>query len=160
MTDLAHNLSLRPFRLTDADAIEPWLSAPGLSLPAGAARRDWPARLLADGRIVLQVGESDGRQIGLVRLDCGPDRVAEITLVIAPESRRCGLGRAMLQGAIRHARALGLVQLVASIDLGNTVALEFFQDMGFVARGVVANRLRLVREVHAGVGQPPIEIEI
>lgn len=160
MNYLAQSLNLRPFRLADAGAIEPWLSAPGLSLPGGAAGRDWPARLLADGRIVLQVAESDGRQIGLVRLDCGPDRIAEITLVVAPESRRRGHGRAMLTQAIIQARGLGLVRLVASVDLGNSTALDFFQDMGFVTRGIVANTLRLVRDVHAGVGQPPLEIEL
>lgn len=125
MTDLAHSLSLRPFRLADADAIEPWLSAPGLSPPRGAARRDWPARLIADGRILVQVAETGGQQIGLVRLDCGPDRIAEITLVVAPESRRLGHGRTILQQAIVQARGLGLVQLVASVDVGNAVALDF-----------------------------------
>ncbi len=32
--------------------------------------------------------------------------------------------------------------------------------MGFVGRGLVANRLRLIRDVHAGSGRPPIEIEL
>jgi len=160
MTKLVHQLSLRPFRLTDAGAIEPWLSAPGLSRPRGAAGRDWPVRLLADQRIVLQVAEAQGRQIGLVRLDCGPDHIAEITLVVAPESRRRGHGRAMLQAALVHARRLGLRQLVASIDLGNSAALDFFQDMGFVSDGRVCDRMRLVRPVHRGVDRPPIEIDL
>ncbi|MCA8977103.1 MAG: GNAT family N-acetyltransferase [Planctomycetes bacterium] len=160
MTQLAHNLSLRPFRLTDADAIEPWLSAPGLSLPGGAARRDWPLRILADQRIVLKVAETRGCRVGLVRLDCGPDRIAEITLVVAPESRRCGHGRAMLEAAVVHARSLGLRLLCASIDLGNVTACEFFQDMGFVNDGLVGSRLRLVRPVHAGLGQPPLVIDV
>ncbi|MCA8949363.1 MAG: GNAT family N-acetyltransferase, partial [Planctomycetes bacterium] len=165
MTPLAQSLSLRPFRLDDAGAIEPWLSSPGLSLPRGAARRDWPVRLLADGRILLQVAEAkgfaamNGGQLGLVRLDCGPDRVAEITIIVAPECRRQGLGRVILQQAIVQARGLGLVQLVASVDVGNAVALDFFQDMGFVSRAVVSNRLQLVRDVHAG-GMKPLEIVV
>lgn len=160
MTHLADSMSMRPFRLADAVAIEPWLSGPGLSLPGGAARRDWPERLLADHRILVQVAEQAGRQIGLVRLDCGPDRVAEVTLVVAPECRRRGHGRAIMQAAIVLARGIGLRQLVASVDLGNAPALEFFQEIGFVADGRVGNRLRLVRDVHAGPGQPPLLVEL
>ena len=160
MTRLAHSLNLRPFRLADAGTIEPWLDAPGLSMPRGAARKDWPARVLADQRILLQIAETAEGQIGLVRLDCGPDRIAEITVVVAPERRRRGHGRAMLQAAVVRARGLGLRQLVASVDLGNTNALDFFQDQGFVTDGLVGERIRMVRPVHAGVGQPPLEIDI
>lgn len=160
MTHLADSMSLRPFRLADAVAIEPWLAGPGLSLPGGAARRDWPERLLADHRILVQIAEQGGRQIGLVRLDCGPDRVAEVTLVVAPECRRRGHGRAIMQAAIVQARGIGLRQLVASVDLGNTTALEFFQDIGFVPDGRNGNRLRLVRDVHAGTGRPPLVVEL
>lgn len=160
MTHLADSMSLRPFRLADAVAVEPWFTSPGLSLPGGAARRDWPERLLADHRILVQVAEQGGTQIGLVRLDCGPDRVAEVTLVVAPERRRRGHGRAILQAAIVQARGIGLRQLMASVDIGNAVALEFFQDMGFLPDGRVGNRLRLVRDVHAGPGQRPIEVDL
>lgn len=160
MTHLANSLSFRPFRLADAGAIEPWLSAPGLSMPMGSARRDWPMRVLADGRILLQVALSGDLPIGLVRLDCGPDLVAEITIVVAPESRRRGHGRAILGRAIVQARDLGLQKLVACIDRGNTAALEFFQEMRFRQSGLVANRLRLVRELQARVDRPPLEIEL
>jgi GNAT superfamily N-acetyltransferase len=160
MPSLVRDLLLRPFRLSDVDAIEPWLRGAGLSVPPGAAGRDWPARVLADQRIVMQVAEAHGRQLGLVRLDCGPDRVAEVTVVVAPDSRRCGLGRAMMQAAVANARGLGLKRLVASIELGNDAALEFFADMGFVHTGLSGNRVQLQRPVHAGIGEPPLEIDV
>lgn len=160
MTPLATPLRVRPFRLDDAGAVEPWLTGPGLSLPGGAARTTWPQRLLADARIVAQVAESGGLRVGFVRLDCGPDRVAELTLVVAPEARRRGLGKALFTAALDRARRLGLRRMVAIVDLGNQPALEFFAELGFVQDGLLADRLRLVRFVHAGDHQRPLDIEI
>jgi len=160
MVHLARPLELRPFRLADASTVEPWLCGPGLSLPSGALRREWPQRLLADARIVLLVAEAGGRQVGLVRLDCGPDRIAELTLVVAPGCRRGGLGRKMFRAALEQARGLGLRSLTALVDLDNSAALAFFQEMGFQSEGLAGGRLRLCRIVHAGDHQRPLEIEL
>jgi L-amino acid N-acyltransferase YncA len=124
------------------------------------ARHEWPQRLLADARIVMLVAEADNQQVGLVRLDCGPDRVAELTLVVAPECRRTGLGRTMFVAALAQARALGLRCLVALVDLDNEIAHAFFHDMGFQQDGLVSGRVRLVRIVHAGDHQRPLVIEM
>lgn len=152
MLDLG-TLRLRPFVLADAGAVEPWLVGPGLSLPAGRARQDWPQRLLADARIRAHIAERGARQVGFVRLDCGPDRIAEVTLVVAPECRRQGLGRKMFRAALQEARRLGLWRLVAIVDAGNQPALEFFAEVGFTRDGMLGDRVRLVRIVHAG-GRP------
>lgn len=159
MLDYASPLRTRPFAIADAGAVEPWLSAPGLSLPAGCLRREWPHRLLADARIVALVGEADGARIGFVRLDCGPDRVGEVTLVIAPEGRRRGHGSALFLAALQEARRLGLHALLASVDLQNAPALAFFQEQGFVRDHLVGDRLVLRRLVHAGDCQPPLWID-
>ena len=158
MLDVVGPLRLRPFVLADAEAVEPWLSSPGLSLPAGQLRRDWPKHLLADARIVALIAEMRGRRVGFVRLDCGADRIAEITMVIAPECRRLGWGRALFAAALGKARTLGLRGFVAYIDHGNEPALEFFAEMGFVADGTVGDRVRMQRFVHAGEGQPPLDV--
>jgi RimJ/RimL family protein N-acetyltransferase len=158
MLDSLAPLRTRPFALADADAVEPWLAGPGLSIPAGCLRREWPQRLLADRRIVAMVGEAGGRRIGFVRLDCGPDHVAEITLVIAPDCRRTGQGQAMFAAALRAARSVGMHAIVACIDVANSPALAFFAEQGFVLDGSVGDRLRLRRHVHNGVGQAPLDI--
>lgn len=159
MLDLGGSLTLRPFVLADAPTVEPWLSAPGLSLPAGRASREWPQRLLADARIAARIAEANGRKVGLVRLDCGPDRIAEITLVVAPECRRRGHGRQMFAAALREARRRGLHRLVALVDMGNQPALQFFAELGFESDGAAGDRLRMSRVVHSGDHQPPLEVE-
>ena len=156
----ASTMQVRPFRLDDAGAVEPWLTGPGLSLPGGTARINWPERMLADSRIVAQVAVVEGRRVGFVRLDCGPDRIAEITLVIAPGTRRRGLGRRMFESALEQARRLGVWRMVAIIDIGNEPALAFFQEQGFYADGLLGERIRLARIVHAGDHQRPLEIEV
>lgn len=158
MFEVKGPLQLRPFVLADARAIEPWLLGPGLSVPAGNLRRQWPERLLADERIKVLMAEVRGRRIGFVRLDCGPDFVAEVTLVVAPECRRMGLGAAMFLAALRQARRLGLRGFVASIDRENEPALAFFAEQGFELAGMVGGRVRMTRLVHAGDHAPPLDI--
>jgi [ribosomal protein S18]-alanine N-acetyltransferase len=150
---------LRPFRLADASAVGPWLSAPGLSLPSGRLRRQWPERLLADRRILALVAEVDDEPVGFVRIDCGPDQVAELTLAVAVAARRRGIGAAILAQCLLRARQLGLQRLVASVDLKNGPALAFFADQGFFPDTVVGQCQRLTRWVFAAEEQLPLVIE-
>lgn len=159
MLDRAGSLQLRPFVLADGPAVEPWLDGPGLSLPSGQLRREWPRRLLENARIVAMVAECRGRRIGFVRLDCGPDRIAEITLVVAPEFRRVGFGSSMFLAALRLVRRLGLRGFIACIDAQNVPALSFFAEQGFVRDGMVGDRIRMRRLVHAGDHALPLDIE-
>jgi GNAT superfamily N-acetyltransferase len=158
MFDSPLPLRLRPFRLADAGSVEPWLNGDGLSLPGGQLRREWPQRLLADRRIVASVAWSGRSRVGLVRLDCGPDGVAEITLVVAPECRRRGLGRGMLAEAADQAARLGMRRLYAAIERQNRTAAAFFAELGFEAAGVVGDRVRFVRLLHVGYHTPPLDV--
>ena len=158
MIDPTASLQLRPFELADAEFVAPWLSGPGLSLPRGSSA--WPERLLRDQRIVALVARVEGRPVGLVRLDCGPDGVAEITMVVAPDSRREGHGDKIFQQALTRARAVGMRRLVAYIDLQNVAALEFFAAHGFESQGVSGSRIRLDRIVHAGGCLPPLDVGV
>jgi len=158
MTEVVRSLQLRPFLLADAGAIEPWLQGPGLSLPPGNLRAQWAQRLVTDRRIQAMVAEWRGRRIGFVRLDCGPDGIAEVTLVVAPGCRRQGLGSAMFLAALHHARRLHLRGLIACVDVSNHPALGFFAEQGFRADGVVGNRVVMRRLVHAGDHAAPLDI--
>ena len=158
MTNPIASLQLRPFELADAEFVAPWLSGPGLSLPRGSSA--WPERLLRDQRIVALVAHAGGRPAGLVRLDCAPDGVAEITMVVAPELRRGGHGRQMFEEALCRARDVGMRRLVAYVDFQNTPALGFFAEVGFESRGISGSRLRLDRIVHAGGRVPPLDVGV
>lgn len=158
MSQIAGPLELRPFTLEDATTVAPWLCGPGLSVPRGSA---WPQRLLSDQRIVASVAFSGAERVGLVRLDCGPDGVADVTLVVAPDHRRCGFGRQMFELALQRAREVGMRGLVAYIDLNNEPATAFFDEVGFEAVGVSGSRLRMERMVHAGGSKvSPLDVSV
>ena len=156
MHNLSDPLQLRPFELRDAEFVAPWLCGPGLSLPRGSSA--WPERLLRDARILALVAHVDGLPAGLVRLDCGPDGIAEVTLVVAPEQRRRGRGRWMFQQALVRAREVGMRRLVAYIDIANEAALDFFGELGFESQGVTGSRIRMDRIVHAGGKPEPLDV--
>ena len=157
MPRLADKFEMRPFTLEDADTVASWLSGPGLSVPRGSAA--WPERMIRDRRIVALVARAGGERLGLVRLDCGPDGVADVTLVVGPEHRRSGFGRRVFEQALVRARAVGMRQLVAYVDLNNEPALGFFEAVGFEAQGVCGSRIRMERLVHASSSSsPPLDV--
>lgn len=95
-----------------------------------------------------------------MRLDCAPDGVGEITIVVAPEQRRGGHGRLMFQEALARAREVGMRRLVAYVDIQNEAALGFFAELGFESQGVSGSRIRMDRIVHAGDRSPPLDVGV
>lgn len=58
-------------------------------------------------------------------------------MYVAPEVRRSGYGKALLDAALAHARALpGLRQLKLSVNATNTAARSLYESRGFVLAGV------------------------
>lgn len=93
------------------------------------------ARRQASGYAYL-VAEDSGRILGFAtysqfRMGSGYRRTMEHTLLLDPEARRKGTGRALLQALEAHARAAGTHSLIAGISAENTEALAFHRKMGF-----------------------------
>lgn len=141
-------LRLRPFRLADATTVVPWLDGPGIGLPPGTAGDRWAELLLANPRVRAWIACEGEAQVGFVRLDTGPDRVAELTLAVAPQWRRRGMARRILDLVVRASRAGRLRRLYAVVDPGNAAALAFFRESAFEDCGVCAGSVRFVRWIH------------
>lgn len=56
---------------------------------------------------------------------------AEISIYIAPEYHRCGLGKQLLTQAIKQSPALGFKNLVSFIFAHNHPSLKLFENFGF-----------------------------
>jgi ribosomal protein S18 acetylase RimI-like enzyme len=151
-------LKFRPFRETDSALLGAWLTACGLGVPPGVDDHTWARRIIQDPNIVCWAGSQSGRTVGFVRLDMGPDRSAELTLIVHPERRRTGLGMALLDQALRRARAHGLSRLLAVVESDNEGAESFFLQAGFEAAGSANGFVRMSRLVHRADEQPPLEI--
>ena len=153
-------LQFRPFRETDSALLGAWLTACGLGVPPGVADHTWARRIIRDPNIVCWAATQSGRAVGFVRLDMGPDRSAELTLIVHPERRRAGLGMALLDQALRRARAHGLCRLLAVVESANEATESFFLQAGFETAGADNSCLRLSRLVHRADEQPPLEISL
>ena len=72
-----------------------------------------------------------------------------VSMYVAPESRRHGLGHALLQAAIDHARAGGaLAQLVLTVTAGNDAARRLYYDAGFRTFGVEPRAIKVAGAYH------------
>lgn len=93
--------------------------------------------------VAYQVVENDGQVVGFAtygRFRDGPgyENTREMTIQLAPEVRRRGMGRALLQQLEDVAIAQGVHVLLAGISGGNTAGLRFHAACGFVEAGRLA----------------------
>jgi ribosomal protein S18 acetylase RimI-like enzyme len=94
----------------------------------------------------------DGRLQGIVGLLREPRRKNAhkadiVAMYVAPESGRRGLGRALLQAVIDHARSLaGVEQLVLTVTRNNHAAFELYRTTGFMTFGVEPRAIKVAGE--------------
>jgi ribosomal protein S18 acetylase RimI-like enzyme len=65
------------------------------------------------------------------------------SVYVAPEARRAGVGRALVEAAIEAARALGAEQLELAVGAHNAPAIELYQQLGFRRWGVQPRAVRM-----------------
>jgi phosphinothricin acetyltransferase len=82
------------------------------------------------------VAEMEGEVIGFVsymqfRRGVGYARAMEHSIVLGPEARRKGAGRALMTAAEDHARAAGVGSLWAGVSGENPDGMQFHSRLGF-----------------------------
>jgi RimJ/RimL family protein N-acetyltransferase len=84
----------------------------------------------------------DGRLVGIVSLFRFPrtktkHRAIVGGMYVAPEARRLGAGKALMQALMTHAHTVeGLEEVVLAVTVGNEVARKLYLDAGFVPYSV------------------------
>lgn len=72
---------------------------------------------------------------GFILLRLVADEAEILTLAIRPESRRQGLGRALIRDALAHSRQNGIKTLHLEVAADNTPAQRLYQACGFTQTG-------------------------
>lgn len=127
---------LRPAAAADALPILEWQRHPDSrryardpTVPSEAEHLDWFARKLASPDCEFLIAEQDGQRVGFLRLDRHGEEW-EVSIVVAPDFRSSGVGRAMLNSLVRGSR-----HLVAEVLPGNQRSHELFCSCGWRLSG-------------------------
>lgn len=109
-----------------AAMLEPW--------SAGAWRG-----LLADPAVVgigAGIGAGGpGRLAGALLLRCVSDEAEILTVCVAPDERRRGLGRALVSAALDSAAWRGAHRVYLEVAVDNAAALSLYRSVGFAEVG-------------------------
>lgn len=135
------SLLLRPAAVHDLDALVPLFDAYrrfyGQPSDVAAARAFLAARF-AHHESVLLMALRRGEPVGFVQLypQFSSLRMARTYLLndlfVVSGARRAGVGRALLEAAAAHARALGAASLSLSTALDNAPAQALYASLGWV----------------------------
>ena len=105
--------------------------------------------LLQDDRARVLVARVNGRVVGMCTgqvvistAEGGPALLVE-DVVVAPDHRGRGIGRALLTALTDWARGRGVRRLQLLADRGNGPALAFYDRLGWRATALVCRRLTL-----------------
>jgi UDP-2,4-diacetamido-2,4,6-trideoxy-beta-L-altropyranose hydrolase len=131
-------LSLRPAQVDDCELLYRWRNDPqtqAMSIATVDVLWDdhikWFEDSLRSPSRLLLVGEKEGRRVGVVRFDIR-DKAAEVSVTVAPDVRRAGVGRAMLAKGCHALLVSGRVEhITARIKKQNTLSLRAFASVGF-----------------------------
>ena len=156
MSDAADDVEIRPIESADAERLRTFFAG----VPEGDRtffREDVlePAtteRWLADTAARRMVAVVDGEIAGYVAVLPGigwSQHVGEIRLVVGPQHRRRGLGRAMAHAAVTEAVGLGITKLVVEVVADQGPTVNMFTTIGFEAEGLLRDHVRSrAGEVH------------
>lgn len=127
---------IAPLDLADIPALVALWEACGLTRPWNDPRRD--ARLAIEGTTSAILGlREEGILIASVMVGFDGHRGWVYYLAVAPERRREGSGRRLMDAAEAWLRARGAPKLQLMVRAGNGAALGFYEALGLERQEVV-----------------------
>lgn len=175
-------IAIRPAEGSDASELvalaaaigrEPggWLLTTEAWRPVADERRYLKAvRRHADAAVL--VATEDDRIVGRLSLARDPHpasaHVADLGMMVAASHRRRGIGRALLDAAVRWARVAGVSKLELHVFPWNEPAIRLYEDFGFereglrrrhyLRDGVAVDALLMAYHLPAGRESPPSRV--
>ena len=132
-------MKIRDLSLADYDALVLLWKRGGLPYrPHGRDAREKIGRELAGDSAVFLAAEIEGQLVGAV-LGTHDGRKGWINrLVVAPECRREGIARALVDAVTERLAARGIHIVTCLIEDWNTASAEFFESLGFIRHEDIA----------------------
>ena len=140
---------IRPAELADIPALTALYNELGVATTASydlaevseAERTAWLQEHQEHGWPVL-VAELDGRVVGYgaygrFREKAGYDTTVEHSVYVAADTQGTGVGRALMDALIAHARQAGVHLMLGGVDAANQASIDFHHRLGFVDSGVI-----------------------
>lgn len=90
--------------------------------------------LIASGAAAI-VAEGDGRIAGFILFRTASDQAEILTIAVAPDARRNGVGRALVNEAARAAAHAGATRLFLEVGANNAPARALYAGLGFAKTG-------------------------
>lgn len=147
---MTHMLTIRPAVPSDADALADLINQVIVhttisfrSSPTDAATQDAAIRQRNSAIPAYLVAEAEGAGVqGLAtffpfRGAEGYRHTCENTIVLAPQARGQGAGRALMAALCDNARASGMHAMVACVSAENNAGLAFHRSIGFALIGTL-----------------------
>jgi L-amino acid N-acyltransferase YncA len=142
-------IEIRPLTAADARALQAFFSR----VPEGD-RTFFREDVLADGvidrwllepttrRYLAIAGERIVGSLAIVPGVAWSAHVGEVRIIVDPDERRRGVGRALARQAIVEATGLGLSKLVVEVAAEQPATVAMFNALGFVAEGLLVEQVR------------------
>lgn len=136
---------IRAFRKGDEDAVVALWQACGLTRPWNDPRKDIARKLTVQPELFL-VGELDGKVAATLMAGYEGHRGWVNYLAVAPEHRRRGFARVLMQEAEERLLALGCPKANVQVRDSNQDALGFYKSIGYLQDEAVSLGKRLIAD--------------
>ena len=93
-------------------------------------------------RVIAIDGEDVVGSVAVVPLHGWSSHVGEVRLVVDPDQRGRGIGRALARAAVVEAVELGLAKLVVEVISDQTALIGMFRALGFEPEALLADHVR------------------
>jgi len=134
---------IRTFRKGDEDAVVALWQVCGLTRPWNDPGEDIARKLSVQPELFL-VGDLDGKVIATLMAGYEGHRGWVNYLAVAPECRRQGFGRVLMQQAEERLLALGCPKVNIQVRDSNADALGFYRGIGYVQDEAISLGKRLI----------------
>lgn len=135
-------MKIRAYRQDDKPAVVQLWRDCGLVMPQNDPEKDLVRKMAVQPELFL-VGVLDGRILASIMAGYEGHRGWLNYLAVAPDMRRSGIGRQMVDAAEKRLRSMGCPKINLQVRTSNMEALAFYRSIGFVEDQVVSLGKRL-----------------